>query len=302
MMTNELYHHGIKGQKWGVRRYQNLDRSLTPAGKERYGRGTGEKIKSAVKTVGREVANAGKAVGRGVSTASKAVGSKISESYKKKHPNRMSDAELKAYISRLQMEKQVKQLQAELNPEREHKIRKRIAGIMDVGINKITNRAWDEVVKNLFDKSDAITNPDEVLSNPDRFTDKQVEAAKKRDDNLNAIRKNKAQDIKYDPNNIKPISEMTARELGNYLDYEGKRKRANEALKQTDEYRAGRSALDDWLGRRDAYNRVPPHATTEEQNNQPKKNDTSKQNNQANQPKAHGIVAQRAVIRKRARK
>lgn len=31
----ELYHYGIKGQKWGVRRYQNKDGSLTPAGKKR---------------------------------------------------------------------------------------------------------------------------------------------------------------------------------------------------------------------------------------------------------------------------
>lgn len=32
----ELQHHGIKGQKWGVRRYQNKDGTLTPAGKDRY--------------------------------------------------------------------------------------------------------------------------------------------------------------------------------------------------------------------------------------------------------------------------
>lgn len=32
----ELYHHGVKGQKWGVRRYQYADGSLTPAGKKRY--------------------------------------------------------------------------------------------------------------------------------------------------------------------------------------------------------------------------------------------------------------------------
>lgn len=32
-----LIHHGIKGQKWGVRRYQNSDGSLTTAGKSRYG-------------------------------------------------------------------------------------------------------------------------------------------------------------------------------------------------------------------------------------------------------------------------
>lgn len=35
-MPNHLYHHGILGQKWGVRRFQNEDGSLTPAGKRRY--------------------------------------------------------------------------------------------------------------------------------------------------------------------------------------------------------------------------------------------------------------------------
>lgn len=34
-----LYHHGIKGQKWGLRKYQNEDGSLTPAGREHYGYG-----------------------------------------------------------------------------------------------------------------------------------------------------------------------------------------------------------------------------------------------------------------------
>ena len=32
----ELYHHGVKGQRWGVRRYQNKDGSLTSYGKKRY--------------------------------------------------------------------------------------------------------------------------------------------------------------------------------------------------------------------------------------------------------------------------
>jgi hypothetical protein len=32
----ELYHHGILGQKWGVRRFQNADGSRTSAGKQRY--------------------------------------------------------------------------------------------------------------------------------------------------------------------------------------------------------------------------------------------------------------------------
>ena len=36
LVTKELYHWGIKGQKWGIRRYQNEDGTLTEAGMRRY--------------------------------------------------------------------------------------------------------------------------------------------------------------------------------------------------------------------------------------------------------------------------
>lgn len=43
-MSDYLIHHGIQGQKWGVRRYQNEDGSLTSAGKRRYGYGDPSKV------------------------------------------------------------------------------------------------------------------------------------------------------------------------------------------------------------------------------------------------------------------
>lgn len=43
--ASELYHFGIKGQKWGIRRYQNPDGSLTDAGKKHYNRSYAHGVK-----------------------------------------------------------------------------------------------------------------------------------------------------------------------------------------------------------------------------------------------------------------
>ena len=52
MYKDELYHHGIQGQKWGIRRYQNEDGSLTDAGKKRYAK-LESKIQKQQKNIGK---------------------------------------------------------------------------------------------------------------------------------------------------------------------------------------------------------------------------------------------------------
>ena len=65
-----LAHHGIKGQKWGIRRYQNEDGSLTPEGRERYGGENGDELRRRDEALGRiekyEKENRGKHIGKAI--------------------------------------------------------------------------------------------------------------------------------------------------------------------------------------------------------------------------------------------
>ena len=45
-----IEHHGIKGQKWGVRRYQNPDGTLTPLGREKFAKVASSRVKKRLMT------------------------------------------------------------------------------------------------------------------------------------------------------------------------------------------------------------------------------------------------------------
>ena len=100
--SDELQHFGTKGMKWGVRRYQNTDGSLTSEGRKRYS--VVKAIKD-YKTASTRKKNLEKA------RAARIEKKKADEKRKKdleagKIPaKKMTDEELKARVARLQMEK-----------------------------------------------------------------------------------------------------------------------------------------------------------------------------------------------------
>ena len=127
-MDNELYHFGIKGQRWGVRRYQNPDGSLTALGKKKYGtKSNFEKVQAAKKAASgskikaqldREKANArtqaeiekyrkkaAKKLGKGEDSEDKNDDSGGEKNEKKKTEKQMSNEELRTATERINLER-----------------------------------------------------------------------------------------------------------------------------------------------------------------------------------------------------
>ena len=99
ILSNELQHHGIKGQKWGVRRFQNTDGSLTAEGKKRYSVNDYQQAIDKTKTAGK-IVNEAKTLNNTV----KKLNDPAAERRIRKSAAEMSDIELQKRVQRLNME------------------------------------------------------------------------------------------------------------------------------------------------------------------------------------------------------
>lgn len=96
MRDSELCHYGVKGMKWGIRRYQNKDGTLTDAGKRRQ---TKKESKEQKRTQKNET-------------------KKQTSSKKKKSASEMTDSELQDTIRRMELEKRYRDLVRDAQPKK----------------------------------------------------------------------------------------------------------------------------------------------------------------------------------------
>ena len=151
-----LEHHGVHGMQWGVRRFQNSDGSLTAAGRNRYGSGlrkAASKVGNKVQTSFRDYVAREKAKKQNSRNVKKAIDERTKQA--KKGWDQMTDDERRlAYNDSIMMEnylrsqKNIRDLNAALNPKRVHAGSKMISSFA----KNVAQPVFENSTKNFIQK------------------------------------------------------------------------------------------------------------------------------------------------------
>jgi hypothetical protein len=208
MEKSSLQHWGIKGMKWGVRRYQNSDGTLTDAGKRRYAKELAkiEAEKKILRNKARTQAKIDKlnAARQANEEQKEALGlkkPKVEKAPKPAVPKKrsikdLSDEELQARINRMKLENDYRKLVSDLNPKqtsagekflKEQVVPKATKAITDIATDFATKKAKEllglnkqnpmESLKKEAEKAEYLTK---ILKYEDE-RDRRAEKKKKKD-------------------------------------------------------------------------------------------------------------------------
>lgn len=162
-MENELMHWGVKGMRWGIRRYQNKDGSLTQAGKKRYDKEMG-KLKAEEKILKKRQKTQdklNKLEAKRKEVKALREGKTISKEPEKKPAKRsikdLSDDELRAVVNRLTLEQQYERLK----PEQVSKGKKFADAVLYKVIAPAATEVGKNVIKDALAKAVKTTLPDD---------------------------------------------------------------------------------------------------------------------------------------------